>query len=202
VVATTEAAADDAVVQDALRHGAKVTRGSADDVLARYFFAATEHGADPVVRVTADCPLFDPDVLDGMLQRWRRVRAGGRRLDYLSNTVARSFPRGLDAEIFTYAALEKAHRGATLPHQREHVTPYLWENPQDFAIEQFTSAQDMSRFRLTLDTPEDWQLIESIFEQLGSGGRRFGTGDVLALMQAQPELAAINAHVEQKKVGQ
>lgn len=200
IVATTDQPSDDAIVREARRHGAGVTRGSESDVLARYFQAAGEHDADPVVRVTSDCPLIDPVVLQQMLKRYRQVRDAKQGIDYLSNTIERTFPRGLDAEIVARSALERAHREARAPHQREHVTPYIWEHPDEFVIEHFRSCVDHSNYRWTLDTEDDWKLLEVIFGSLGRDGRKFDTEDVLRLFAVRPELALINAHVEQKKV--
>lgn len=194
VVATTGRAADDPVAAEAARHGAGVFRGSEDDVLARYHEAARAAGAQTVVRVTADCPLFDPAVLAAMLVRWRRAQP----LDYLSNSLERTYPRGLDAEVFGFAALERAHREARRPWEREHVTPYLYGHPERFRLAQCRGGRDLSAHRWTLDTPEDWELIRRIYDALGADGALFSTDAVLALLAAHPDWPALNAHVEQK----
>ena len=193
VVATGTGAEDDAVAAEAARYGAMVYRGSPDDVLARYHGAAIQAGADTVVRVTADCPLLDPELLTEMLVRFRE-----RSCDYLSNCQVRSYPRGLDVEIFTMGALVRSHAEATSPHQREHVTPYIYEHPAQFATEPYIGTPDRSAHRWTLDMPEDWALIQAIYARLGSGRAIFSTAAVLDLLDANPELVALNAHVVQK----
>lgn len=201
VVATTVAPADEAVAAEAVRCGVRVFRGDEDDVLSRYALAAAGAGADVVVRVTSDCPLFDSGLLGAMLGAFHASRVGGRPLDYLSNTVLRTFPRGLDAEIFTRAALERAAREATAPHEREHVTPYLYQHPDRFAVDQYARVPDLSAHRWTLDTPEDWELIRRVVEALGPRGERFSTDAVLDLLRRHPDWVALNAGVEQKPLG-
>jgi spore coat polysaccharide biosynthesis protein SpsF len=177
-------------------------RGSEADVLSRYHGAALACGADAIVRVTSDCPLFDSTVLDAMLVIFRNANCDAVKVDYMSNVERRTFPRGLDAEIFTFAALDRAQKEARLDYEREHVTPYIHLHPEWFRIGSFEGAADLSGHRWTLDTPEDWELIETIFNTLGKDGRIFSTEDVLKLLNERPELAKLNAHVEQKKLGE
>jgi len=152
VVATTTLPIDDVIVQECARINIHTFRGSSEDVLSRYYGAAKESGADIIIRVTSDCPLFDPDVLTNMLERFN--------VDYLSNTIKRTFPKGLDAEIFTMSTLERAHIEATDDYDREHVTPYIYNNPDKFVLSSFEDVNDNSNQRLTLDTPEDWEIIK------------------------------------------
>jgi spore coat polysaccharide biosynthesis protein SpsF len=200
VVATTTANADDVIAAESQRMGAKVFRGSENDVLQRYADAARQARADVVVRVTSDCPLIDPTVLSEMLSHFLSEAAEGRGPDYLSNTVDRTFPRGLDAEIFRFAALERASVEATEPHQREHVTPYIWEHPQRFAIEQYKGEDDHSDLRWTLDTEADWRFLTAVFALLRDSGSDVTTATVLQLLDRHPELKSINVQVEQKQV--
>jgi spore coat polysaccharide biosynthesis protein SpsF len=201
VVATTDTARDDEIAAEAARCGAAVFRGSEDDVLSRYYFAALRELAEIVVRVTSDCPLFDGHLLTLMIERFS-PRNSRRHIDYLSNTLNRTFPRGLDAEVFTFAALKTTHYEATTAAEREHVTPYLYRNPQTFAIENFENHTDLSEYRWTLDTPEDFQMIETVYSMLYRSQSRIRTSDVVELLAAHPEIAALNAHVEQKKVAE
>ena len=194
-IATTESPSDEPIVAEAVRLGVRCFRGSEQDVLARYFGAAQANGADVIVRVTSDCPLFDGALLDAMLAVFHATPG----LDYLSNVQERRFPRGLDAEIFTFAALARTHEAATQPHEREHVTPYLYQHPEQFRLSSFVGKSDLSAHRWTLDTPEDWQFVEAVYAALGP---RFTTADVLNLLKARPELTTLNAHVEQKKLAQ
>lgn len=201
VVATTVEAADDKVAAEAQRCGAKVFRGSEEDVLSRYYHAAQENRADVVVRMTSDCPLFDPRLLDRMLEEFLSALQGDQPFDYFSNTLQRrTYPTGLDAEIFTFAALERAHLEGALPHEREHVTPYLYQNPDLFRLGGIGSEEDWSRHRWTLDTEDDYQLILAIYEELYREGSLFSTADILQLLEKRPELIELNAHVQAKPI--
>ena len=202
IVATTLASHDKIIIEECAKYSVRTFRGSEDDVLSRYYHAAREIGPDLVVRVTSDCPLFDPQVLEDMLRAYYRRQEAGQAVDYLSNTLERTFPRGLDAEIFTFTALEKAHHAATKLYEREHVTPYLYLHPELFSLEVFCNPVDLSHHRWTLDPQEDWTFIEAIYRALYREGNLFSTQEVLELLEAQPELMAINAHVRQKKLGE
>lgn len=196
VVATSTSSNDDVVVKEAERLGVIVTRGSELDVLDRYYRAACQVKADVIVRITSDCPLLDAVLVDAMLQMFVSRGVMGFPVDYLSNTVTRTYPRGLDAEIFTFDALEKAHKEATSAAEREHVTPYLYRHPEIFRIEQYTGEQDLSYNRWTLDTLEDWQLLLSIFEHFGR--QDISTTEICDFLREHPEIAGLNAGVEQK----
>jgi spore coat polysaccharide biosynthesis protein SpsF len=202
VVATTTAPADEIICAESEKYGVGFFRGSEDDVLSRYHGAAVACGAEAIVRVTSDCPLFDPTVLDEMLVIFRSANRDAVKVDYLSNVERRTFPRGLDAEIFTFAALDRARKEARLDYEREHVTPYIHLHPEWFRIRSFAGAADLSHHRWTLDTPEDWELIKAVYDALSPHGELFSTTDVLKLLNERPELAKLNAHVEQKKLGQ
>lgn len=198
VVATTNNPADDAIA--ALTHslGAAVYRGSEDDVLGRYANAARAAHASIVVRVTADCPLLDSDLLTAMIERMANGDRRSLSPDLVSNARLRTFPRGLDLEVFTRAALDAAATEATAPHQREHVTPFLYEHAERFHIVDHVAASDDSRYRLTLDTPEDYALLGKLFDAMN--GAPPSTPHVLALLRAHPEWVGLNAHVRQKPV--
>lgn len=201
VVATTVACEDDRIAAEAQRCGVGVSRGSEEDVLARYYHAALEHRAEIVVRITSDCPLFDATLLDAMLEHFLASQQQEQPLDYMSNTLdRRTYPRGLDAEIFTFSALERAYREAQQNYEREHVTPYLYQHPEFFKLGGFCGETDNSRYRWTLDTDVDLELIRAVYEALYQEGELFTTRQVLDLMAANPKLADINAHVEQKKL--
>jgi len=124
----------------------------------------------------------------------------GGPIDYLSNTLTRTYPRGLDAEIFTFAALEQAYQKAARAFEREHVTPFIYGHPEFFNLRNFAGEHDYSRHRWTLDTQEDWQLIEAIYGRLYHRDRPFGMREVLALLEREPALADLNAHVTQKAI--
>lgn len=202
VVATSGAARDDAVAVEGARLGVSCFRGSEEDVLARYYGAAEASGAQAVVRATADCPLFDGSLLDRMLAVFGEANRDGTTVDYLSNVLRRTYPRGLDVEIFTFAALERAHHEATQPFEREHVTPYFYQHPDRFRLRSFEGTVDLSGHRWTLDTPEDWAFTEAVYATLYRPGAVFTTEDVLRLLCERPELRDLNAYVEQKRLGE
>jgi spore coat polysaccharide biosynthesis protein SpsF len=200
VVATSTLGEDDVVAQEARDHGALVFRGSAENVLSRYCGAAAEHQADLVVRVTADCPLYDPTVLTAMLERFREL---GNTVDYLTNGgAANRFPRGLGTEIMTRSTLNRTCEMASKPYELEHVTPYIYQHPGEFRLASYQNDVDLSHHRWTLDTQDDWRLIEAIYHALDDHGRLFSTAEVVALLDAQPHLVALNAHVRQKQLGE
>lgn len=193
VVATTTNATDDPVVRYTESLGFGVWRGPEDDVLERYHAAAEAFGAEVVVRLTADCPLIDPVVVD------RVIDALGDN-DYVSNFIERrTFPRGLDAEAFTRQALEKAWSGAKTPPEHEHVTPYLYNHPELFRLKGVFNETDLSHHRWTVDTTEDFSLIRSILEGLYPFNPRFLLRDIVKFMDGNPELFKVNSHVRQKK---
>lgn len=197
IIATTTHDSDDVIVQEAEHLGVKVFRGSEDDVLSRYYFAAKEAGADVVARITSDCPLIDPVILDDVI----RVFLDGS-YDIVTNAgndlSKRTFPRGLDAEVFSFEMLETAHLKAVETYQREHVTPYIYENAK--SVFYYQNDVDYSRYRWTLDTEEDWQLISEIYQRLYHREHNFYFKDILSVMEENPELYNINKDIEQKKL--
>lgn len=155
VVATSTEPADDAIETFCNEHGWQCIRGSEKDVLARYAKAARVTRADVVVRVTSDCPLFSPRILDDMQDRF-----DPEQMDYMStNYPTRSFPVGLDCEIMRADALLRADADTKAPYDREHVTPYLYNNPDLFRIHGFANDQDLQNVRITLDTAEDYDRL-------------------------------------------
>lgn len=199
VVATTAAEADRDIVEECRRWGVLSFRGSEEDVLARYHGAAMASHAETIVRITSDCPLYDPTLLDDMLIAFAAARRQNPPVDYLSNTQRRTYPRGLDTEIFTFAALDRAWHETAQPHEREHVTPYFYQHPERFRLQSYEAAEDHSGLRWTLDTPEDWEFVTAVYSALGHEGNCFTTEQVLKLLKAKPELSQLNAQVEQKK---
>ena len=178
-IATTTSPADEAIVAEAVRLGVQASRGSEHDVLERFVQAAQD--ADWIVRVTADCPLFDPLLLEAMIARAGELLAGGSRVDYLANGAQRGWPRGLDAEIVRMEALRRAHREARRPYEREHVTPYLWRRPDRFSIAQLKQSPDLSDRRWTVDTPEDFEFVSRVFYMLYPTMPLFGQAEVESL---------------------
>ncbi len=197
VIATTVSPGDDAIVDEALRCATTVFRGSEEDVLSRYYGAAAESGANIVVRVTSDCPLIDPQVMDEIIRFFKR-----NDYDIVTNAASdiskRTYPRGLDTEVFSFSALEEAANKADKQYQHEHVTPYIYEHGRAYYHMNDT---DYSRYRWTLDTEEDWRLIEALYDSLYKGRHDFYLPDILDVMQRRPELFDINKDIGQKKLG-
>jgi spore coat polysaccharide biosynthesis protein SpsF len=165
VLATTSETIDDPVAASAAAWGFEVFRGSPDDVLDRYYQAARLHGASQIVRVTADCPLVSPQLID---QTIRTALDSGA--DYTSNArPVSTFPEGLDVEVFTFAALERAWREASLPSEREHVTPYIWKQPGEFTIATLSCPRAFPRVRLTVDEPIDLEYMRALFRNVEAG---------------------------------
>lgn len=189
IVATTEQPADAAILRFAADRGLPVHAGSEDDVLDRFYQTARRYGVSVIVRVTPDCPLLDPGVAGRVLARFLEVRG---TLDYVSNTQPPTFPDGLDTEVVTFAALERAWREARLASEREHVTPYIWKQPDTFRVANVTHEPDLSALRWTVDEPADLEFVRAVYRHLGGTGETAGMDDVLELLQRHPELEAIN----------
>jgi spore coat polysaccharide biosynthesis protein SpsF len=192
VVATTTSVPDVAIAQECVRLGIPFFRGSECDVLDRYYRAARECQAKAVVRITADCPLIDPELVDDTVRSFLQQHA-----DYASNVAPRTYPRGLDTEIFSATALERAWREARSSYEREHVTPYIYEHPQRFKLIAVRGQTDYSCHRWTLDAPEDLQLLRAIYSRFDNQDD-FGWRDVIALMKREPQLSELNSQVLQK----
>ncbi|MGH7722071.1 MAG: cytidylyltransferase domain-containing protein [Candidatus Dormibacteria bacterium] len=179
VVATTEEPEDDAVAALATRCGAAVIRGSVDDVLSRFLRAATEQAADVVVRITADCPLVDPAVVD------RVVRARAEQdADYAGNVEPATYPDGYDVEVLTRACLERLDRESTLPHEREHVTARVREHPAEYRTVNVVWDRDVSSMRLTVDVPEDLERVAAVLRALPESPSP-GVESVVALLESR-----------------
>lgn len=194
VIATTIGQQDDPIVQEARKLGVTVYRGSESDVLSRYYEVAKLVRADAVVRITSDCPMLDPEVSSNVVATYSTSNS-----DYVSNTLERTFPRGLDTEVFSFDSLETAYREAQAPHDREHVTPYIYNNRDRFVCRSFRSSAEIPEYRWTLDTPEDWELITRIYESIYHPDVLFSWKEAAELIKCNPEWAAINAHIEQKQ---
>jgi spore coat polysaccharide biosynthesis protein SpsF len=192
VVATTTLADDDPIVDLSEREGWPVIRGSELDLLDRYLLAARRRNADRIVRITSDCPLIDPGLIDDVVAALERD--GG---DYASNTLEpRTYPRGLDVEVVTAEALEAAGRTDADPASREHVTPWLRTHPERFRLVRVAGADDLSEHRWTVDTAEDYELVRRICAAIGHD--RFSWRDALAVVDANPDWSSLNRHVAQK----
>lgn len=189
VVATTCQREDLEVVRYCADQGIRLYIGSEEDVLDRYYQAARLYKPDHIVRITADCPLHDHNVIDMIIQKHLDMDN-----DYTSNTLEDSFPDGLDCEVFTFPALEQAWKEAKLTSEREHVTPYIKKGDR-FKKYSVKDPVDHSQYRWTLDTEKDFQFISKIFEELYEDTPEFDKDDIYALLDRCPELLMINKGV-------
>ena len=196
VVATTVNDSDNPIVELCEATGTAYFRGSELDVLSRYYEAAKQFNADVVMRVTSDCPLLDPVEAEKVI---RRYLDNADKFDYVSNSInERTYPRGMDAELFSLRVLEEVSREALEPRDREHVTPFIYERPERYRLGGVSYDTNESRYRLTVDTEADFELITKIIEALYPLNTIFNLCDILDLMKANPEWELINAHVKQK----
>jgi spore coat polysaccharide biosynthesis protein SpsF len=194
VVATTDASVDDEIVTESRRAGVKVFRGDEKDVLDRYYRAAQHFRAEAVVRITSDCPLIDPEISDKTIQMFLENRP-----DYASNALQRTYPRGLDTEVFTMECLARTWKLAQKSYQRSHVTAYIYENPGQFHLLPVTGDTDYSWQRWTVDTTDDLKFIRAIYERVEDADN-FGWREVLTIVESEPELLELNRHVMQKSL--
>ena len=187
VVATSTGSSDHRIQQLCEHLKIECFRGSLNNVLDRYYQAAKKYKPSHIVRLTGDCPLTDPIVIDQCIEFYLKGN-----YDYVSNTVKPSFPDGLDVEIFKYSVLVKTWKSAILPSEKEHVTPFILKNPLQFKIGSFRQLKDYSDYRWTLDEPEDLELITQIFESLYPSKPNFTTEDIFQLLEKKPKLMNIN----------
>jgi spore coat polysaccharide biosynthesis protein SpsF len=195
VVATTKDADDDAIVDLCRKRCWRFFRGNEEDVLDRYYQAATAFRADAIVRITSDCPLVEPEIIDRVVGEFLSSHPEAA---YVSNTLVRTFPRGLDVEVMRFDALERAWREDGNPSWREHVTPYIWRHPEKFGIRNVANNVDYSHMRWTVDTVEDLTFVRKIYDHFQSD--TFTWKEVLSLLKVHPEWLEINQHVQQKVV--
>jgi spore coat polysaccharide biosynthesis protein SpsF len=195
LVATTSQSVDDEIVEECRGIGVPFFRGEEQDVLDRYFRTARAHQADVIVRITSDCPLIDPEVVDRVIGIFLDEKP-----DYASNTLDRTYPRGLDTEVMTFPCLHLAWKDAHEAYHREHVTPYIYQNPTLFHLHSVKGKGDYSHYRWTVDTPEDLSFIRAIYARLHNQDT-FNCEEVLKVLAHEPALTQINQHIRQKGLG-
>ena len=195
VIATTKEMADAAIVRLCEDQGWSFFRGSEADVLDRYYEVAVAFQADAIARITSDCPLIEPEIIDKVANEFLSSYPG---VDYVSNTLVRTFPRGLDVEVMTFKALERAWREDRNHAWRGHVTPYIYRHPEIFTLRNVLNDTDYSHMRWTVDTIEDLTFVRKIYNHFRSD--TFAWREVLRLLEAHPEWLEINRHVQQKVV--
>lgn len=191
VVASTTDAVDDEIEELCRANGIPCYRGHPSDLLDRHYRCALANRADIVLKIPSDCPLVDPSVIDRVIDQYLSNEA-----DYVSNLHPPSYPDGQDVEVMSFTALETAWSEAEQDFEREHTTPYLWERPERFRILNVVwgTGQDLSMtHRLTIDYPEDYELIQRVYQELYARDRIFGLNEIMALFAAEPALLQLNA---------
>jgi spore coat polysaccharide biosynthesis protein SpsF len=191
-VATTLEEKDDAIEEICKTHNIDLYRGNSSDLLDRHYQAAVLFGADAVVKIPSDCPLIDPNIIDKVLQHYI---SHSSKYDFVSNLHPASWPDGNDVEVMSFTTLEKAWKEAKRPLEREHTTPYIWENPDKFKIGSVlweTGFDFSTSHRWTLDYPEDFEFIKRVYEELYPKNPHFTLNDILQLLKENPAIAEIN----------
>lgn len=197
ILATSEDESDNAIEEFAGQRNIDCYRGPLDDVLARFVGAVNSCApdADAIVRITADCPLLDPRIIDMVAGAWQQAQW----IDYVSTAITRWMPRGLDVELVSTQALTRTHELAADFH-RVHVTSFVYSHPELFSVFGIHNANDFSKFRVTLDTPEDYELIRAVVQELN--GTVPTVENIVALLTSKPELVALNAEITQKQLSE
>ena len=192
VIATTSLDEDNVIEQKVKSLGINCFRGSETDVLDRYYRCAKEFEMKTIVRITADCPIIDPTIVDKVIEQFQ-----SGNYDYAANIIFRTYPVGTDTEIFSFNSLEKCWNEAKQPSEREHVTPFMRNKNSNFKIENIQNDQDLSHLRWTLDLKEDLILIREIVSKIKN--RPILTSDVLDLFSKEPRLISINEHLAKSR---
>lgn len=195
ILATTDKPLDDPLIDFCRKENLAYFRGSEEDVLDRFLRAGRECKADVIVRITADCPLNDPAIIDQVIAYFLKESP---KYDYVSNTAVRTYPRGMDVEVFSMHSFEKIAKLAQLPEEREHVTPYYYRHPELFNLGSLLQSKNESDYRLTVDTQEDFRLISAIIQEIYPRKPDFNLEDIIAVLQKHPDWLKINAHIQQK----
>jgi len=193
IIATTTEQEDEAIVKLARKLQIGIFRGSAEDVLDRFYQAANKFNGRVIVRITADDPFKDPKVIDKIVNYF----LSHTELDYASNTIEPTYPIGIDVEVFTFSALERAWVGAKTMIEREHVTPYIWDNSCSFNIANIKNHKDLSHLRWTIDTQKDLEMTREIYRKLYVEDEVFYMEDILRLLHKIPHISDINSNIAQ-----
>lgn len=193
VVATTELSEDDLLAEKCQEWEIDVFRGSAEDLLDRYYNAAVKFSADPIVRITGDCPLIDPMLIDMVVESY--VQLG--RYDSVALDIA-TFPDGLDTRIFSFKALQKTYKQAELPSDKENIISYMRNHPELFRLYSIPHKEDLSHIRLTVDEEKDLIFVRKIFKRLAGpkDEEPFYLKDIIKLLKEEPSLLEINSNIQ------
>ncbi len=194
IIATTTNQSDDCICDYAVQHNIKYYRGSELNVLSRFYEAALKYNLNVIVRATSDCPLIDPELIKLNVEKYIILNNPNV---YMSNSLERTFARGFDFEIFSFDALKEAYTNARNDSDLEHVTPYIWKNKSG-KIEFMHIRQEMdnSRFRITVDTKEDFDLVKLLIERYKADELSYSK--IEDILDQHPELVEINSHIGQK----
>jgi spore coat polysaccharide biosynthesis protein SpsF len=196
VIATTIKPEDDPIISLCHENGWDFFRGSENDVLDRYYQTAREYNTKIIIRITSDCPLIEPSIVDRLVEDFLSREPD---IDYISNVFPdRTYPRGLDTEVLSFSALERCWKEEHNPAYREHVTPYIHHHPDRFRISEVNNERDLSSMRWTVDTPEDFVFVTKIYNYFNEN--TFSWTDVLDLLKKQPQLLDINKDIIQKAI--
>ena len=194
VIATTDQKEDDVIVEFLKKKRVKYFRGSKQDVLDRYYQCAKKFNFSEIIRITSDNPLVDYEIVDMVVKHFRSNDYDYISIDQPLSTFQKTYPSGYNVEVFTFSALENAWKNTKLPSEREHVAPYFYKNKEIFKQTNVENSEDLSRFRCTVDTKYDLELIQKIYSNVKK--RPILLSDVIKLFKANPELVKINAHVK------
>lgn len=197
IVATTINASDDPVVDLTKKMGVSYYRGSEDDVLARVLLAAQKHDVDVIVQTTGDCPLIDPEIVELCVQNYRM-----KNVDYVSNILERTFPIGMDTQVFSTHVLADVAQKTDDVEDHEHVSLFIYKHPEIYSLGNVVAPENQEdpSLRLTLDTSEDCEVLRQIFDALYPHKPYFSLDDILAYLRAHPELRKVNQHVQHRSV--
>ena len=193
VVATSTKEEDDIIEKLCKKLNVKCFRGSEEDVLSRYYETSKQMKADIIVRITADCPFIDPQIIDEII----KIHLENKN-DYTQNDTEDSYPKGTDVEVFNFECLEEAHLNADKPYQREHVTPYIWKDSKKFKVETLFKPFNYSHIRLCVDELDDLTFLRELYKKLDRV--EFNLPDIINVLNSHPNLPKTNQHVKQKTI--
>jgi len=187
VVATTNLIEDDSICKNSNLQKIEYFRGSSEDVLDRFYHCAKKYSAKTIVRITADNPLIDPNIIDRIIEEYEKC-------DFITNTLERTFPYGTEVEVFSFSSLEKAWKDAKKPSEREHVTPFIRDPKNKFILKNFKNEKNISQLRYTIDKKEDLQLVKEIVKNISI--RPILLEDIINLQKEKPKIFEINKNVK------
>lgn len=195
ILAIPDIKESDGLEEFAKSHKIKYFRGSENDVLSRYYGAAKKFACDVIIRITGDCPLIDPQIIDLIIEKHL-----GSKADYTSNCQQRTFPRGLDAEVFNFDVLKRVFESAKADDEKEHVTLYIEKHAKNFKLASVAGEKNLSHLRLTVDEKKDIDFVREIYENLYREDKIFLLDEILELLKKRPDLTAINENIRQKEL--